>query len=162
MYQHGLQVPHIAAGINLNMPLVGTFLRRCGAFYIRRSFRSNALYGAVFREYLDNIFRSGVSMEYFIEGGRSRTGRVLQPRTGMLAMTVRSYLQSRQRPVVFVPIYVGYERLVEGGSYLGELSGGRKKEETLGGLMRSFSLRTVSGISLRYFSSTSGPAAVLA
>jgi glycerol-3-phosphate O-acyltransferase len=140
VYQHGLQVPHIAAGINLNMPLVGTFLRRCGAFYIRRSFRSNALYGAVFREYLDNIFLSGVSMEYFIEGGRSRTGRVLQPRTGMLAMTVRSYLQSRQRPVVFVPIYVGYERLVEGGSYLGELSGGRKKEETLGGLMRSFSL----------------------
>ena len=140
VYQNGLQVPHIAAGVNLNMPLVGTFLRRCGAFYIRRSFRSNALYGAVFREYLDKIFRSGVSMEYFIEGGRSRTGRVLQPRTGMLAMTVRSFLQSRQRPVVFVPIYVGYERLVEGGAYLGELSGGRKKRETLGGLLRSFSM----------------------
>ena len=140
VYQHGLQVPHIAAGINLNMPLVGPFLRRCGAFYIRRSFRSNPLYGAVFREYLDKIFRSGVSMEFFIEGGRSRTGRLLQPATGMLAMTVRSYLRSPQRPVVFVPIYVGYERLVEGGSYLGELSGGRKKQETLGGLLRSFSL----------------------
>jgi glycerol-3-phosphate O-acyltransferase len=140
VYQHGMQVPHIAAGVNLNIPLVGPFLRRSGAFYIRRSFRSNALYGAVFREYLDNIFRSGVSMEYFIEGGRSRTGRVLQPRTGMLGMTVRSYLHHQQRPVVFVPIYIGYERLVEGGSYLGELSGGRKKEETLGGVLRSFKL----------------------
>jgi glycerol-3-phosphate O-acyltransferase len=138
VFQNGLAVPHIAAGVNLNVPIVGPILRRAGAFYLRRSFRANPLYSAVFNEYLDTIFASGVSMEYFIEGGRSRTGRLLQPKTGMLMMTVRSYLRHRDRPVMFVPIYVGYERLVEGTAYLNELSGGRKKTESLGGIMRSF------------------------
>ena len=137
LYHHGLVVPHIAAGVNLNIPVVGSLLRRGGAFFLRRSFRGDALYSAVFHEYVDTIFAKGVSMEYFIEGGRSRTGRALQPRTGMLAMTVRSHLRHHQRPTVFVPIYVGYERLAEGGSYLGELSGGAKKKESLWSLMRS-------------------------
>ncbi len=140
VHQNGYAVPHIAAGVNLNLPVVGPILRRGGAFFLRRSFKSNALYSAVFNEYVDTIFARGVSMEYFIEGGRSRTGRLLQPRTGMLAMTVRSFLKHPQRPVMFVPIYVGYERLVEGGAYLGELSGGQKKKESVGGLLRSFKI----------------------
>ncbi|MDX1572079.1 MAG: glycerol-3-phosphate 1-O-acyltransferase PlsB [Xanthomonadales bacterium] len=137
VYRNGLVVPHIAAGINLNIPIVGSILRRAGAFFLRRSFKANQLYSAVFHEYVETIFAKGVSMEYFIEGTRSRTGRLLQPRTGMLAMTVRSFLRHSDRPTVFVPIYIGYERLAEGGSYLGELSGGSKKKETLGGLLRA-------------------------
>ena len=65
----------------------------------------------------------GHPLEYFIEGGRSRTGRLLAPRTGMLSMTVRSYLREPHRPVVFMPVYFGYERIVEGRTYIGELSG---------------------------------------
>lgn len=138
LHKNGLVVPHIAAGVNLNLPVVGSILRRGGAFFLRRSFRGTPLYSAVFHEYVNALFARGVPMEYFIEGGRSRTGRLLQPRTGMVAMTVRSFLRHQARPVVFVPVYIGYEKLVEGGAYLGELSGGQKKKESVGGLLRSF------------------------
>ncbi len=85
-------------------------LRKGGAFFIRRSFRGNALYSAVFREYMAQLVAGGYSIEYFIEGGRSRTGRLLPPKGGMLAMTVRAYLRQPTRPVLFQPVYIGYEK----------------------------------------------------
>ena len=130
IYHQGYAVPHIAAGINLNIPVVGRFLRKGGAFFIRRTFAGNALYTVVFMKYLAAIMARGHSIEYFIEGGRSRTGRLLQPKTGMLSMTVRSFLRDPVRPVVFVPVYFGYERIVEANTYISELSGAPKKKES--------------------------------
>ena len=135
IYARGFAVPHIAAGINLNLPLVGRILRKCGAFYLRRSFKGHPLYPVVFMSYLGVMMRRGHPIEYFIEGGRSRTGRLLQPKTGMLAMTVRSFLSDPSRPVVFVPVYFGYEKLVEADTYVGELSGRPKEKETVLGLI---------------------------
>ena len=140
VYHNGLVPPHIAAGVNLNLPVVGRLLRKGGAFYLQRSFSSNPLYSTVFNEYLRHILASGTSIEYFIEGTRSRTGRLLQPKSGMLSMTVRGFLKSRSRPVMFQPIYVGYERMVEGSSYNTELSGQKKKTETLGDLLNVFKI----------------------
>jgi len=137
VYHKGFAVPHIAAGINLNMPVVGSFLRRGGAFFLRRSFGGNALYSAVFNKYLGLMMARGHSIEYFIEGGRSRTGRLLKPKTGMLAMTLRSYLRDPRRPVVFQPVYFGYERLLEGGTYIGELSGRPKEKESVLSLLKA-------------------------
>ena len=137
IYVQGYAVPHIAAGINLDIPVVGRLLRKGGAFFIRRSFAGNALYTAVLVKYLGAIMARGHSIEYFIEGGRSRTGRLLQPKTGMLAMTVRSYLRDPRRPVVFLPVYFGYERIVEGDTYIGELSGRPKRKEGIGDLLRA-------------------------
>ena len=137
IYVNGYAPPHIAAGINLNLPIVGRFLRMGGAFFIRRRFRGNALYTVVFMKYLATIMARGHSIEYFIEGGRSRTGRLLQPKTGMLSMTVRSFLRDPLRPVVFVPVYFGYERILEGATYVGELSGKPKEKESVLGLVRS-------------------------
>jgi len=137
IYYKGYAVPHIAAGINLNMPVVGGFLRRGGAFYMRRSFKGNALYTMVFMKYLGLMMARGHSIEYFIEGGRSRTGRLLPPKTGMLSMTLRSYLRDPKRPVVFLPVYFGYERLVEGKTYVGELSGQPKEKESVVGMLRT-------------------------
>lgn len=137
LYTNGIVPPHIAAGVNLNLPVVGPILRRGGAFFLRRSFKANALYSAVFNEYVSQLFARGVSMEYFIEGGRSRTGRLLQPKAGMLAMTLRAFLRESRRPVVFQPVYIGYEKLMEGNSYIGELSGQAKQKESLFGLLRS-------------------------
>jgi glycerol-3-phosphate O-acyltransferase len=137
IYVHGYAIPHIAAGINLNLPIVGRFLRKGGAFFIRRSFRGNALYTVVFMKYLAAIMARGHSIEYFIEGGRSRTGRLLQPKTGMLSMTVRSFLRDPARPIVFIPVYFGYERIVEGTTYIGELSGKPKEKESVFGLVRT-------------------------
>ncbi|QIL19523.1 glycerol-3-phosphate 1-O-acyltransferase PlsB [Thermomonas sp. HDW16] len=131
LYTHGIVPPHIFAGINLNLPVVGTILRKGGAFFARRSFKGNALYSAVFREYMAQLVAGGYSIEYFIEGGRSRTGRLLQPKVGSLAMTVRAYLRQPSRPVLFQPIYIGYEKLMEGRSYLDELSGKPKEKESI-------------------------------
>ena len=137
IYRKGFAVPHIAAGINLNMPVIGRLLRKGGAFFLRRTFKGNSLYPVVFTQYLGVMMARGHSLEYFIEGGRSRTGRLLVPRTGMLSMTVRSYLRDPKRPVVFMPVYFGYERIVEGKTYLGELSGQAKKKESVFGLLKS-------------------------
>jgi glycerol-3-phosphate O-acyltransferase len=137
VYHKGYAVPHIAAGINLNMPVIGSLLRRGGAFFLRRSFGGNPSYSAVFSRYLGAMMARGHSIEYFIEGGRSRTGRLLQPKTGMLAMTVRAHVRNPVRPVVFVPIYFGYERLVEGRTYIGELSGRPKEKESILGMLRT-------------------------
>lgn len=131
LYRRGFVPPHIAAGINLNLPVVGRFLRYGGAFFLRRSFRAQPLYSAVFNEYVATILDKGVALEYFIEGTRSRTGRSLPPRAGMLSITVRAFLRSRERPVLFQPVYIGYERLAEGDSYISELSGSEKKPESL-------------------------------
>jgi len=137
IYVYGFAIPHIAAGINLNIPIVGRFLRKGGAFFIRRSFRGSALYTVVFMNYLAAIMARGHSIEYFPEGGRSRTGRLLQPKTGMIAMTVRSFLRDPSRPVVFIPVYFGYERIVEGNTYIGELSGKPKEKESFLGFVRT-------------------------
>ena len=137
VYTRGFAVPHIAAGINLNLPVVGPLLRKGGAFFMRRSFRGSALYTAVFMKYLAAIMARGHPIQYFIEGGRSRTGRSLSPKTGMLSMTLRSYIRQPLRPVMFVPVYLGYERIIEVDSYVGELSGKPKEKESLWGFLRS-------------------------
>jgi len=135
LYTRGIVPPHIAAGNNLDLPVIGSVLRRGGAFFIRRSFRGNALYSAVFTEYVAQLIAGGYSLEYFIEGGRSRTGRLLPPKGGMVAMTVRAYLRQPTRPVLFQPVYIGYEKLMEGNSYLDELSGKPKQGESVWALL---------------------------
>lgn len=136
LHMSGVVVPHIAAGVNLNLPVIGPILRRGGAFFLRRTFKGNALYSVIFNEYVAQLIDRGVPMEYFIEGGRSRTGRLLAPRAGMLVMTVRAFLRAPRRPVLFQPVYIGYEKLMEGKSYIGELSGKPKEKESLLGLLK--------------------------
>ena len=130
IYFEGLAIPYVAAGKNLNMPVIGSILRGGGAFFIRRSFKGNELYSTVMFEYVAELIAKGIAIEYFIEGGRSRTGRLLQPKPGMLAMTVRGFLKYRKRPVAFIPVYIGYEKLLESKAYQSELSGEDKKSET--------------------------------
>lgn len=137
VYRQGLAPPHTAAGANLNLPVIGSMLRRAGAFFMRRSFGGDALYGAVFQAYFQLILARGFPVEYFIEGTRSRTGRLLKPKLGLLSMTVQSFLADHSRPLVFVPVYFGYEKLVEGQTFIGELRGRAKKQESLRGLVRS-------------------------
>jgi len=138
IYVQGFAVPHVAGGVNLNLPLIGRLLRKGGAFFIRRTLRGDTLYATVLMKYLATIMARGHPIEYFIEGGRSRTGRLLQPKTGMLSMTVRGFLHAPVRPVVFIPVYFGYERLAEGRTYLGELSGQPKEQESVLGLLKSW------------------------
>ncbi len=137
IHQQGLAIPTIAAGNNLNLPIIGKILRGGGAFFIRRSFKGNPLYAKIMNEYVTKLIELGAPIEYFIEGGRSRTGRLLQPKLGMLAMTVQAYLKTQKKPMAFIPVYIGYEKLMEGKSYLGELYGEKKQKETLLSSLRS-------------------------
>ncbi|MGB0955221.1 MAG: glycerol-3-phosphate 1-O-acyltransferase PlsB [Panacagrimonas sp.] len=130
LYEAGLVPPHIAAGVNLNFWPVGGLLRRGGAFYIRRSFSGDRLYGAIFRAYVDGLIARGYSICFYPEGGRSRTGRLLAPRTGLLGMVSESALRQRARKVSLVPVYVGYDKAWELSSYFKELRGGHKRKES--------------------------------
>ena len=154
LYYLGMTVPHTAAGVNLNFWPVGPLLRRGGAFFLRRSFKGNRLYTTAFTEYVHYLLSSGYSMSFYPEGGRSRTGRLLQPKTGMLSMVVHSFMRSSQQtPYKIVPVFVCYDRVPEIKSYLKELRGAAKTNESMFGLVKAFRvLRSPFGKSYINFS----------
>jgi glycerol-3-phosphate O-acyltransferase len=129
--------PHIAAGINLSFWPLGPLFRGAGAYFIRRSFDDNELYKAVFRSYLKFLIGEGYTQEFFIEGGRSRTGKILTPKLGMLAAIVDAFAQGVRRDLFLVPVSIHYGRVVEEEEYERELGGGEKEPESLAGLVRA-------------------------
>ncbi|HEY4120938.1 MAG TPA: 1-acyl-sn-glycerol-3-phosphate acyltransferase [Byssovorax sp.] len=132
----GLQVPVVAAGDNLMFFPVGPLFRAAGAFFIRRSFKGDRLYTAVVDAYVRRLIKDGHAIEFFLEGGRSRQGKLLAPQLGLLNMVVDAALSVDERPVSFVPVSIGYERTVEGKSYARELAGGSKQKEDASQLLR--------------------------
>ncbi|STY60758.1 Glycerol-3-phosphate acyltransferase [Mannheimia haemolytica] len=136
LYHQGLVPPHIAAGINLNFWPAGPIFRSWGAFFIRRTFKGNRLYSTIFREYLAELFYRGYSVEYFIEGGRSRTGRLLEPKTGMMSMSLQALQRGLNRSLSIVPVYIGYEHVLEVDTYAKELRGAAKEKENAGLVLR--------------------------
>src|SRR5690606_28085461 len=132
---NGLVPPHIAAGKNLNFFPVGRIFRRAGAFFIRRSFKDNKGYTLAFREYLKKLVQEGYWIEFFLEGGRSRTGKMLTPKFGMLKVIVDAIKSGAAPDLHFVPVYVGYEQVIEEKAFSRELGGAEKKKENLGALI---------------------------
>jgi glycerol-3-phosphate O-acyltransferase len=135
-YANHLVPPHIAARENMAFGPMGFLFRRAGAFFLRRSF-DDPIYKEVFRSYVSHLVREGFTQEFFIEGGRSRTGKSLQPKLGLLTWDLDAFLSSARRDLFFVPIAITYERLVEEGEMVGELEGGAKSAESMLGLVRA-------------------------
>jgi glycerol-3-phosphate O-acyltransferase len=135
-YNNYLIPPHIAARENMAFGPFGFLWRRCGAFFLRRSF-DDPLYKEVFRAYVAHLVSEGVTQEFFIEGGRSRTGKTLAPRLGILSWEVEAFLGTARRDLFFVPIAITYERLVEEGAMVDELEGHEKKDESVLALVRA-------------------------
>ncbi|HUT51930.1 MAG TPA: 1-acyl-sn-glycerol-3-phosphate acyltransferase [bacterium] len=122
-YNHNIVPPHIAAGVNLNTWPIGGIFRKAGAFFMRRTFRGNDLYAAAFVKYLEVLVREGHNIEFFIEGGRSRTGRLLAPKLGMVKYVLEAFEHGAAKDIMFVPVYIGYDQILEEGEYLEEMSG---------------------------------------
>jgi glycerol-3-phosphate O-acyltransferase len=140
LVERGMTPPHIAAGINLSFWPFGPIARAAGAFFIRRKVKGDRIYTAVLRAYVKHLLRDGFPQEFYVEGGRSRTGKLLAPKTGLVSMEVDAWLDGAATDVLFVPISIDYERLIEAGSYARELAGGEKKKESLRGLLGIFAV----------------------
>ncbi len=134
---NNMPCPHVAAGRNLVFWPVGTLFRKSGAFFIRRSFHGARLYARVFSEYVHMLIRQGFNIEFFIEGGRSRTGKMVLPKTGLLTILMDAYKTGACRDLIFAPVFVGYDRLLEESAILKELEGRKKKQESFGELIRA-------------------------
>ena len=140
LFLNGIAIPHIAAGENLNLPVVGGLLRRCGAFFMRRSFRDDPEYRKLLMDYLSYLVGEGHSIEFFIEGTRSRSGWTLPPQYGLLHMLLEIQANRETRPIALIPTYISYERLFESERYRDELSGQEKRKESLRDLLSALSI----------------------
>jgi glycerol-3-phosphate O-acyltransferase len=137
MFHNNMPCPHIVAGKNLSFWPMGPIFRRSGAFFMRRTFKGQPLYAAVFAAYVHRMLQEGFNIEVFIEGGRSRTGKLLSPKTGLLSIMLEAYQQGACDDLILSPIYIGYDKVPEEKAYLHELEGGKKEPESLKQVIRA-------------------------
>ena len=126
-----MHIPRVAAGKNLAFWPIGYIFRKAGAFFIRRSFRQPRLYVEVVNRYIKALLQEGHPLEVFIEGGRSRNGKLVLPKTGFLSILLHAHAEGFCKDLVFVPTSMVYDRILEGKSYRKELEGGVKEQEKL-------------------------------
>ena len=137
-YEHGLVLPHIVAGENLSFWPVGMFFRKSGAFFIRRSFQGDDVFPVLFQTYVRLLIRDEYPIEFFIEGGRSRNGKLLPPKVGVLGMVVEASKGVRMdKDVSILPISISYEQIAEEKAYAKELSGKKKEKESVQGVLKA-------------------------
>lgn len=141
LYENMLPLNHTAGGINMNFLLVGPLLRRSGIFFIRRSFKDNEPYKFVLRQYLDYLLEKRFSLEWFIEGGRSRSGKLREPQLGMLAYVAHAYQRGVADDVALVPVSINYDQITDISSYAAEQRGRSKESESL-----SWAIKFIMGL----------------
>ncbi len=137
LFDANMHTPRIAAGKNLAFWPMGHIFRKSGAFFIRRSFRRARLYLEVFNRYIKALLQEGYPIEFFIEGGRSRNGKLVRPKTGFLSILLQAYREGFCDDLVFVPASIGYDRIMEEKAYLKELGGGEKEKENITQVIRA-------------------------
>jgi glycerol-3-phosphate O-acyltransferase len=131
LFKNNMPCPHVAAGKNLSFWPLGPIFRAGGAFFLRRTFRGAVLYSRVFSEYIHKLLEEGFNLEIFIEGGRSRTGKLLMPKLGFLSILLNAYKNKACDDMIFVPVFIGYDQILEENAYLHEIEGGKKEPESL-------------------------------
>jgi glycerol-3-phosphate O-acyltransferase len=136
-YKNNIQMPFVAAGTNLMFWPFGYIFRKSGAFFLRRTFKGNVLYGEVFAKYLETLLKEGLPLEFFIEGGRSRTGKMVMPKYGLLSMIIQAFKKQSYDDLAAVPVYIGYDRVIEEKAYLKELGGAPKAREKTTDVIKS-------------------------
>ena len=129
--RHGLPRTHILGGINMNIWPLGPMLRRAGVIFIRRDIKDDAVYRWVLREYVGDLIEQGRSLEWYLEGGRSRSGKMLPPKLGLLRYVADAHGEGRRQDLVAIPVSITYDQLHEVTEYSAEARGGRKEREGL-------------------------------
>ena len=143
-WENDLPPNHTAGGINMNFFPVGPLVRRTGVFFIRRSFKENDLYKFVLKSYIDYLVENRFPLEWYLEGGRSRSGKLLPPKFGLLSYVVDSWRDGKSDDVMLVPVSIVYDQIQDLGSYTDEAQGASKERESLGwalGMIRSLRRR---------------------
>lgn len=132
LLSYGIEIPYIAARDDfLQIVLVNHLMRMSGGFFIKKNISKDPIYFAIFSEYVKQLLRDHNSMEWFIEGTRSRTGKMLHPKTGMLSICTDVYFDQEIPDLFFAPVTINYERVMEGETYPMELLGEDKVRESL-------------------------------
>ena len=152
LYSNNMPCPHAVAGENLFFWPLGSIFRALGAFSIRRTFSGAVLYARIFEEYIQKLLEEGFNIELFFEGGRSRTGKLIMPKLGFLSLLLNAYKKGACEDMIFVPVFIGYDQVLEEGTYLHEVGGGQKKPESLRGIFKAgkFLLKRYGKIYLRF------------
>ncbi|XP_038219411.1 glycerol-3-phosphate acyltransferase 1, mitochondrial [Zerene cesonia] len=140
LYLTGLRPPLVAAGDNMRIPFFGWFLRGCGAFYIRRrvdgsEYHEDPVYKSALRAYILNSLAANNNLEFFIEGGRTRTGKPQPPKAGILSVILEAYLDGTIDDALLVPVTLNYDKLVD-GNFVREQLGMPKQMETFWSALR--------------------------
>ncbi len=123
----------VAGGVNLNFFLIGDLFRKCGCFFIRRTFTADMVYRLTFEGYLYYLLMEGHPIEFFFEGGRSRTGKLLEPKLGLYQMILEAYdalPKAIRRPLKFIPVSIVHENVPEQRTLSKELEGRKKEKES--------------------------------
>jgi glycerol-3-phosphate O-acyltransferase len=136
LHQNGHPPNHTAGGINMNFFPVGPLVRRSGVFFIRRAFKDNAVYKLVLRQYIDYLIEKRFSLEWYVEGGRSRSGKLLPPKFGLLAYVVDAYRRAKSDDVFLIPVSIAYDQIQDVGDYVAEQRGAAKQAESFGWFLR--------------------------
>jgi glycerol-3-phosphate O-acyltransferase len=132
LHENGHPPNHTAGGINMNFLPMGPLMRRSGVFFIRRTFKDNAVYKFVLRQYIDYLIEKRFPLEWYIEGGRSRSGKLLPPRFGLLAYVVDAYRRGKSEDVFLIPVSIAYDQIQDVGDYVAEQRGAAKQRESFG------------------------------
>ncbi|HEY8518408.1 MAG TPA: glycerol-3-phosphate 1-O-acyltransferase [Candidatus Binatia bacterium] len=136
LHENGHPPNHTAGGINMNFFPVGPLVRRSGVFFIRRTFKDNPVYKFVLRQYIDYLIEKRFSLEWYIEGGRSRSGKMLPPRLGLLAYVVDAYRRGKAEDVFLIPVSIAYDQIQDVGDYVAEQRGAAKQKESFGWFLK--------------------------
>lgn len=137
LWENDLPPNHTAGGINLDFFPVGPLIRRTGVFFIRRSFKDNVLYKIVLRSYIDFLIEKRFPIEWYMEGGRSRSGRLNAPRFGLLTYVVDALRRGKSDDIMLIPVSIAYDQIQDVPDYAREAQGKGKETESIGWLLRA-------------------------
>jgi glycerol-3-phosphate O-acyltransferase len=128
MQENRLPPVHTFAGINLSFGFMGPLMRRSGAIFIRRKL-DDPLYKYVLRQFVGYIVEKRFNLSWSIEGTRSRTGKMLPPKLGLLSYVADAYLDGRSNDILLQPVSISFDQLHETAEYAAYARGGEKTPE---------------------------------